>query len=343
MFSFLLALQLLWGGNAWVASRDAALSGWLTDLASGLHPAALGQMDLFEAGSIGSSSPGPLNDTDDGVVRRRRLALAVQGNPENDASPWRFGAAALWERGGWNHRLSLKGLTHDFSGNSWGGGLLLAGRPSLQLGGGLLHRDAIASDSVRLAGARNLGWGLARLGRLSFVGEHTGDDIAMAELAWQVEPVYNSSTEGLFLREFSLGARYIDGADNAWDSRHEFQFFTAVPVWLDQMRLLAQAGTSGGFERATLQCDLLPQGLVGIDLSYAGSRYAGRRWGFRARFTAISLGWNDPEDVRDLGPAGGDPVLSLRLRMTFDAADTYYSPGRHAGPLEKISETTHAR
>jgi hypothetical protein len=345
VFAFLLILASLSSTDPWLASRDASLSAWLSDLAAGMHPEATGQMDLFEAGSPFTGAPPPLGEDSaqaNGVMRRRRLSLAIQGNVEDTASRLRLGAAVLWERGGWNRELSWTGRPDDLAGASWAGGLLLAWRPSLQVGMGVLRRQELTCPAGELGDVRDDAWGLLRLGRLSWVGQGGQQGLAMSELAWQVDPAYSPEKEGMVWRELSLGVRYVDAGHNAWDESREGQGYLVLPLWLDQLRLLVQGGTAGSFERATIQSDLLPQGLVGVDLSYARTRWTGRSWGLRLRFTALTLGWNDPEDLRDYGPTGQQPVFSLRLRMTFDSPQIYYSPTRHVGPLEKIRESSRA-
>ena len=345
VFALLLILASLSGADPWLAARDASLSAWLSDLAAGMHPEAIGQMDLFEVGSPFVGAVGPKSGDSaepNGVMRRRRLSLAIQGNIEDTTSALKLGAAVLWEQGGWNRELSWKGRPDDLSGSSWAGGLLLALRPSLQLGLGAMRREALNTSVGSLGSARNDGWGLLRLGRFSLVGQGGQEGLAMSELAWQVEPIYSAEKDGMPWREFSLGMRYVDAEHNAWDESREGQGYLVLPLWLDQLRLVVQGGTAGCFERATIQSDLLPQGLVGVDLSYAHTRWTGRSWGLRLRFTAVTLGWNDPEDLRDYGPTGKQPVFSLRLHMTFDSPQIYYSPTRHIGPMDKISESSRA-
>lgn len=339
---FLLALGLA-SSDTWTVSRDAAVTGWLSDLGSSLTPGATGVMDLFEAGSLPDDAPGP-GTLEDGVMRRRRTAMALQGSVSDTSADFRMGAAWLWERGGWQDEVTWTGgASRQLTGSTWGWGALAAWRPSLQTGGGVVIRQTLSSPEGIVAERRTEGWGLVRYGRLSYVTLGDRSHQSLWELALQVEPTYDPEDAGMWWRELSLGVRRVDADRNAWTDRREVQLFGAVPLWRDKLRLLWQGGSHRTWERMTLQSDLLPQGLVGVDLSYARTRWTGRSWGMRARFMAVSIGFNDPEDIRDCGPTGGGYVLSFRARMAFNGADDYFSPGRHTGPSERISQTTRLR
>lgn len=343
MLNLLLVLSSLQATDSWVVSRNASAGAWLSDLASGLQPYSVGVMDLYETGTLTDDVPGP-GSLPDGVLRRRRLSGALQTNLEDTAQPFRIGVGVLYERGGWNRELSMTGgKGHGVTGATWGYGLFVGWRPWLEVGGGLIQHKELASPEGVLAQARTSGWGIVRVDRLSLLTEGTLDDLQMAELMWQVDPVYTPDELGMGWRELSLGARFVEADHNAWNDRTEIQGMLTMPVWRDRTRLLCQGSSEAPFERVTLQHDLLPQGMVGVDLSYARNRWATRDWGLRVRMLALTIGWNDPEDARDFGPSKDQFVLSARLHMTFDGPDQYYSPSRHAGPLEKIKETSKLR
>lgn len=341
LLPFLLALVP--GVDSWVASRDASVAAWLSDQASSLTPTTLGTMDAFESMTFSRGTPGP-SGLEDGVLRRRRTSLSLQGNPADSQSNLRYGAAWLWDAGGWHNRLTWSGdASRRLDGSTWAWGALAAWRPGLQTGGGVVIRQRLAGPDSVLAERSVENWALLRVSRLSLAALGDRSHQSWWELAWQVDPDYSPEDEGMLWREFSLGVRRLDDDRNAWAPGRELQVFGSVPLWRDQLRLLWQVGTKGRWERATLQSDLLPQGLAGFDLSYARTRWASRDWGLRLRFLALSLGWNDPEDIRDLGPNGGSTVLSARMRIAFDGANDYYTPGRHRGPQEQISQTTRQR
>ncbi|MEN9353155.1 MAG: hypothetical protein RL318_480 [Fibrobacterota bacterium] len=312
-------------------------------MASSLHANGTGVMDFFEGTSVPDDAPGP-GLLENGVTRRRRAAMALQGNVTDENGPWRAGLVWLWERGGWQEELTWTGgAERQLVGSTWGWGALAAWRPSIQTGGGIVVRQSLESPEGMVAPRRSEAWGLLRYDRLSLVTMGDADQRSLWELTWQVEPWYEPQEEGMIWREFSLGGRIVAADRNAWDSRREIQIFGAIPVWQDRLRLLFQGGSETTWERLTLQSDLLPQGMVGLDLSYAATRWTSRSWGVRARLFAATLGYNDPEDIRDFGPTGDCPVISLRVRMAFNGPDDYFTPGRHTGPREKISESSRLR
>lgn len=338
-----LLLSLAPSVDGWVASRDASVAAWLSDQASGLNPVAVGSMDAFEALTFDRGAPGP-GGLEDGLLRRHRAALSLQGNPVDSQSSLRYGAAWLWDAGGWQNRLTWTGsAARRLDGSTWAWGALAAWRPSLQAGGGVVIRQSLAGPDGTLAERSREGWALLRVSRLSVAALGDRSHRSYWEAAWQVEPEYDPEDAGMLWREFSLGVRRVDEARNAWSDGREIQVFGGLPLWRDKLRLLWQAGSRTRWERATLQSDLLPQGLAGIDLSYAHTRWSSRDWGVRLRFLAFSLGLNDPEDLRDLGPSGSSTVLSARIRLAFDGTNDYYTPGRHSGPQEQISQSSTMR
>ena len=341
MLPLLLALGLVSSTDPWAVSRDAASAGWTSDLASGLNPYAKGTMDFFLGGSVLDGAPGP-GLLEDGVTRRERAALALQGSFDDTGSPYRYGLAWLYDRGGWQDRLTWNGEAPQLSGSTWGWGLLVAWRPLLQAGAGVLVRQSLVTPDSTVADRRTEAWGLLRFDRLSLLAVGNQQKQSLWELAWQVEPVYSPADDGMPWREFSMGARYVSADRNVWSDGREAQLFGTVPLWRDRMRLQWQAGERTPWERATIQSDMLPQGLVGLDLSYAHTRWTPREWGLRVRLFAFTAGCNDPDDIRDFGPTGGNPVYSVRIHLAFNGPDDYFSPGRHSGPSDKISETSRA-
>lgn len=341
LLPFLLSLSS--GVDGWVTSRDASVAAWLSDQASSLTPNAVGTMDAFESMTFSRGTPGP-SGLEDGVLRRHRAALSLQGNPADSQSTIRYGAVGFWDAGGWQHRLTWSGdASRRLNGTTWGWGALAALRPNVQSGGGVVIRQRLSGPDGTLAERDVEGWALLRVSRLSLATLGVRSHQSYWELAWQVDPDYSPEDEGMIWRELSLGVRRVDDRRNAWTEGREIQVFGAIPLWRDKLRLLWQGGSRARWERATLQSDLLPQGLAGIDLSYARTRWNSRDWGLRLRFLAFSLGWNDPEDIRDLGPGGGSTVLSARVRLAFDGANDYFTPGRHRGPQEQISQSSRLR
>jgi hypothetical protein len=272
----------------------------------------------------------------EGYVQRRRVA-ALMLDPDSLA-PIRLGLMGSWDQGGWADDAYFGSPDHGEAITAYTFGLAVA-VPSrnVDLAGGLVRTTASrwegSFDRETLEPADNDLFALGRWHRASALGVLGLDGIRHGRLAFEPTAVAIASGEDYVFPQLLTSVNWSQAAWNRWETVDAWGVDVGAPLWKDRIVARVEAG-SEGFRQARVECDLDPEGVVGLDLSYAVSRDGLRRPGARFRVPLFTLGWNDPEDVATLGSEPDAPVWSARLQMVWDGPEVYYRPGRRPSPPE---------
>lgn len=314
-------------------------TGLLDDVARGFHSGAAGYLDVFQANSLhsGATYQRPYGELE-GFVQRRRIAALMQ-DPDSLAEV-RWGLLGAWDQGGWTDDayFGWAGGSHE-DVVLWTGGVAWA-VPALETDvvAGFTYGRKVSwvgtVDEETLEPSSTSAFALARWKRLSELAVVDGGGLRHLRLGYEPAAGYIPPTGPFLLPQAQGSFNWSQAEWNPWEPVDAWGAEIGVPLWLDRILARVQAGDEG-FRQVRLECDLTPEGVVGVDLSYARNRAGRRLPGVRVRIPLLTLGWNDAEDAVLCGSDAQWPVWSVRLQMVWDGPEVYYRPGRRPSPPEK--------